>query len=76
MKSVFLSILIFIVVFSLLKMNVLMLVDNHFFVPIALGAFIIVLGCAIYFVGLPKTGDMVDKLKQISHPEEKEDDEK
>lgn len=76
MKSVFLSILIFVAVFSMLKMNVLALIDNRFFTPLALGAFIIVIGCAVYFVGLPKAGDAAAKLQQPPLPEEKKDDKK
>ena len=53
MKSVVVTFLMFVVVFILLKFDALALIDNSIF---RIGSFVLfccVLGCAIYFVGIP-----------------------
>ena len=64
MKSVFLSILMFIVVFTALKLNILRIFDHHIIVYTALISFIVVLACAFYFVGLPKASDLRKSYKK------------
>jgi hypothetical protein len=68
MKSTLLSILIFIVVFTALKLNILKLIDNDVLFYISIVFFIGVVGSALYFVGIPKNG-ITNSL-----PKEREDD--
>jgi hypothetical protein len=74
MKSTLLSILIFIIVFAALKLNVLKLLDGNILLYISLVFFIGVIGCALYFVGIPKS-DKTDILSK-TQPKEREDDAK
>lgn len=74
MKSVLLSFLMFIVVFSALKFNILRVFDHHIVVWLAAISFIIVVGCAIYFVGAPKWKDIKNAFKKM--PKEKNDEQK
>jgi hypothetical protein len=54
MKSTLISILIFIVIFTALKLNVLKLLDGNILLYISLVFFVGVIGSALYFVGIPK----------------------
>lgn len=74
MKSTLLSILIFIVIFTALKFNVLKLLDGNVLLYISLVFFIGVIGSALYFVGIPKSdkGNIPTKIQ----PKEREDDAK
>lgn len=74
MKSVILSFLMFIVVFTALKFNVLRIFDHHIIVYVSLTAFIIVIFCALYFIGTPKWRDVQSTFKK--KPEEKNDEQK
>lgn len=71
MKSTFLSILIFIVVFTALKLNILKLLDNNVLLYISIALFIGVIGSALYFVGIPKPNQQTKSL-----PKERDDDAK
>ena len=53
MKSVLGTFLIFIVIFGLLKMNIIGVLNSTTFHIIGYAALILVVGCAIYFVGMP-----------------------
>lgn len=66
MKSVFLSILMFIVVFTALKLNILRIFDHHIIVYAALIGFVVVLICAFYFVGVPKASDFKKAFRKKS----------
>ena len=57
MKSVFLSILMFVVVFTALKFNILALLSSQLLVYIAIFAMIVVMICGLYFIGVPKVSD-------------------
>lgn len=71
MKSVFLSFLMFIIVFTALKLDILHVLDNSFMIYIALVGLLIVVACGLYFVGIPKLSDI---KKQINKTQEKKDD--
>lgn len=71
MKSIFISFLMFIVVFTALKFDILSLFDNSFMIYIALTGLFIVIACGLYFVGIPKLSDI---KKQINKTQEKKDD--
>lgn len=53
MKSVLITFVIFFVIFALLKMNILDIFSNTIFHIISYASLITVVGCAIYFVGIP-----------------------
>lgn len=73
MKSVFLSFFIFLIVFIVLRSDILSVVSTNTFSYITFGAFLLVIGCALYFVGIPKMSENSPK----SNEETKEsDDEK
>ena len=57
MKSVFLSFFIFLIVFIVLRSDILSVVSTNIFSYITFGAFLLVIGCALYFVGIPKTSE-------------------
>lgn len=54
MKSLFWSILIIVIVFIAIKLNILIIFDGHALFYTAIIGFACVIGCAVYFVGLPK----------------------
>lgn len=65
MKSIFLTFLFFIVVFSVAKLDVLALLNHWGFRYGALLLFFIVLGCAIHFIGfLQKDRNSVKQEKK------------
>lgn len=72
MKSVFISILMFIVVFTALKFNILSLFDNRIILYVSIVCLIIVIGCALYFIGIPGS---TDAKKVTTETQEKKDDE-
>lgn len=76
MKSVLLTFLMFFVIFALLKMNILDVFSNTVFHIISYISIITVLGCAVYFVGIPSRtkeisniDDAKDNKKEINHDE-------
>lgn len=71
MKSVFLSILMFILVFTALKLNILRLFDGHILFYISICSIIIAFICGVYYVGVPKFSDF-NKFPQ-KKPEDKDD---
>ena len=74
MKSVLLSFLMFIVVFTALKFNVLRIFDHHIIVYVSWTAFVIVIFCALHFIGAPKWQGVKNAFKK--KPEEKNDEQK
>lgn len=64
MKSVLLSFLMFIVVFTALKFNVLRIFDHHIIVYVSWTAFVIVIFCALYFIGAPKWQGVKNAFKK------------
>ena len=71
MKSILLSILMFIVIFTALKFNILSLIDNHIIFYVAIIGIIVVIISALYFVGVPKLSDF--KKPTLKKEEEKDD---
>lgn len=57
MKSIFLSFFIFLIVFIVLRSDILSVVSTNTFSYITFGAFLLVIGCALYFVGIPKISE-------------------
>lgn len=74
MKSVLLSFLMFIVVFTALKLDILKVFDSHIIVWLAAISFVIVMGCALYFIGVPRWKDIKNTFKKM--PKEKNDEQK
>jgi uncharacterized membrane protein YidH (DUF202 family) len=74
MKSVLLSFLMFIVVFTAIKFDILRIFDHHIVVWLAGISFIIVMGCALYFIGAPKWADIKNAFKKM--PREKNNEQK
>lgn len=68
MKSVLGTFLIFIVIFGLLKMNIIGVLNSTTFHVISYIALVLVVGCAVYFVGMPSLGkknkNAVEKTSQ------------
>lgn len=71
MKSVFLTIIFFIILFSSLKMGILDIIDTTAFSYITFISFFAVIIVAIYFIGLPKLPPISEIWKMIK---EKDDD--
>lgn len=71
MKSVFLSVLMFAIVFAALKFDILRLFDNHIIFYIAIIVVIIVISGGLYFVGIPKVSDLKKSFQK--KPEDKDD---
>ena len=63
MKSLFWSILIIVIVFTAIKLNILIIFDGHALFYTAIIGFACVIGCALYFVGLPKNDSSADLPK-------------
>ena len=53
MKSVLGTFLIFIIIFGLLKMNIIGVLNSTTFHVVSYASLIIVVGCAVYFIGMP-----------------------
>lgn len=64
MKSVFLSFIIFFVVFLIMRSDILAVVSTDAFTYLTFGSFILVLGCAFYFIGIPKIKISPQKLDE------------
>ena len=73
MKSVFLSFFIFLIVFIVLRSDILSVVSTNIFSYITFGAFLLVIGCALYFVGIPKMSENSPKTNEET---KESDDEK
>lgn len=69
MKSVFLTILIFIGIFAIVKMNVLTIIDSSYFHYLAYISLAIVIICALIIVGIPKFSNS-DNTKEDHHEKE------
>ena len=65
MKSLFWSILIIAIVFIAIKLNILIIFDGHALFYTAIIGFACVIGCAIYFVGLPKKDSSTGQPKDV-----------
>ena len=63
MKSVFISILMFIVLFTALKFNILVVFEGRILFYISIICFVCVIVGALFFVGLPKK----NKQNQSNH---------
>jgi hypothetical protein len=61
----------FIVVFTAIYFHVMDLIDNNFFRFISLGGFLVVVACAVYFVGLPKFEN--SSTQEVSEREKNEE---
>lgn len=68
MKSIFLTILMFIVIFGALQLNILVLFDNNILPILAILLFVIVVGYSIYKFGFPSLEDIKSAYK-INHSE-------
>lgn len=68
MKSVLLTFLIFFVIFTLLKLNILDVISSRIFHFISYACIITVVGCGIFFIGFPSRSDNSPQL-----PEKNED---
>lgn len=65
MKSLFWSILIIVIVFIAIKLNILIIFDGHALFYTAIIGFACVIGCAVYFVGLPKKDSSAGLPKDV-----------
>ena len=72
MKSVFGTFLIFIVIFGLMKMNIIGVLNSTVFHFISYAALLTVICCAVYFVGMPSLGKK-DKDNIGQSPQERLD---
>lgn len=63
MKSVFLTFIMFAVLFGILKLNIVSLFNNFWFPLLSLILFIIVISIAVALFGLPKKSDILAALK-------------
>ena len=73
MKSVFLSFIIFFVVFLIMRSDILAFVSTNFFTYLVFGSFILVLSSAFYFIGIPKINT---HSKRLSKRTKEKNDEK
>lgn len=71
MKSVLLTFLIFFVVFTLLKMNIVGLLSSSVFHIVSYTLAGIVFACAIYFVGLPSRTKEIKQQEREQNNDEK-----
>ena len=72
MKSVLMTFLMFFVVFASIQMGILDVINSGLFHFIAYAAFAVVIGCAVYFVGIPKFSDDTDENPEIAITESSE----
>lgn len=73
MKSVLLTFLIFFIIFTLLKMNILDVISSGIFHFISYACILTVIGCGIFFIGLPSRSNSSQQLSEKNKDiEEKE----
>lgn len=65
MKSLFWSILIIVIVFTAIKLNILIIFDGNALFYTAIIGFACVIGCAVYLVGLPKKDSSAGLPKDV-----------
>lgn len=75
MKSVVGTFLIFIVIFGLLKMNIIGVLNSTSFHIISYAALVFVMCCALYFIGLPSLGKKNKKSVETVSQERQNKDE-
>ena len=63
MKSVLLTFLMFVVVFGVLRPEVVSVLDGYWFPIVSLIIFVIVVGTAVFMFGLPTKQDIKNALK-------------
>ena len=73
MKSVFVTLIMFAVVFGSLWLGVLDLIDNSYFIYISGLIFVMVVGYALIFIGKPTKKDFINAFK-ISGKQQTEKD--
>ena len=75
MKSVLLTFLMFIVLFGVLRPEVVSVFDGYWFPIMSLVIFVIVVGVAVFMFGLPKKQDIKNafKIKGKEANDEKDD---
>ena len=73
MKSVVLTFLMLVIIFAVLKTNVLAIVDVNVLEIVFFVLFVIVMGCAVYFVGIP---DFRKVIKYMAEDEDEINEEK
>lgn len=75
MKSVLGTFLIFIIVFGLLKMNIIGVLNSTTFHIISYVSLILVVGCAVYLVGTPSLSKKNENAVKKTSKERQEKDE-
>lgn len=73
MKSVILTFLMFIVIFIILKADAVSIIDNGIFKIASFVLFFAVLGCAVYFVGIPDFRKIKSEMEKIEKEAAKEE---
>ena len=64
MKSVLLTFLIFFVIFTLLKLNILDIISSRVFHFVSYACIFTVVGCAIFFIGFPSRSNSSQQLPE------------
>lgn len=73
MKSIFVTLIMFAVVFGSLWLGVLDLIDNNYFIYISGLIFVMVVGYALIFIGKPTKEDFINAFKISGKQQTKKD---